>query len=1508
MKKKILSLILAFTVMATSAPISNLAVYAENFTDEEIAVSDVDAEAENGSTDDETADLEETAESEEESNSETDSSEDVEDLEEDFSDSENDTELTIEPEENKEKSEEVETDIIDGGEIDSGESQQAGSSEEYTYGDYKYTVSGDKATIIGYTGKKKEISIPDEINGHEVTTIGLEAFRECSTLEKIYIPENVIRIENDAFYNCKQLNSVKINDSVEKKLTIGCNVFSNCTSLKEIILPERVTQLGEAFISGTNITSITIPKNLQRAEGYYLYSHKGALTGADKLEEVIFEEGIKRICDQICYENKTIKKVIIPDSVEEIGSYAFVGCASLEKIELPTNLTVISDEAFNKCTALEYIDIPASVTWIGSSAFEGCTKLNSVNIENNEKNELKIYNHVFSGCQNLTELLLPERVTYLGIEFVSGTGITSIVIPKDLKGADGYELYGRYYGSLAGANKLEKVVFEEGTTTIFDKMCAGNMTITKIEIPKTVQIIKNYAFYGCTELEEISIPQNVVNIGSYAFSRCRKLSHVQMKDNKEEELEICDHVFTECLNLKELTLPKNVIYLGEKFISGTGITSIVIPKSIKRVGTEWDLQGYQGVLAGAYKLKEVIFEKGTKTIYNSICCKNTEIKKVEIPKTVKSIGSEAFRGCTGLEGIEIPESVTSIRYNAFSGCTSLTIYGYTGSYAETYASEQNIPFVSIGVAVNVEEYDYSSKLDQWLLDQGTSNAMNYLVKDMNFTNSAAVATFDSDFGSRVTEAWSNMLFRGASGWKEIFTRATSREQARDILIALLEEQSEQIELLTKVETAKKYASIFVSTFKQANWAYALDYGLSNDEVQYLAKLCTEDKIADFFVKGKYETISAYLQVGEKIPENSKVIKCIETYSKSTKLLNACSSVLDWAGALVKFEKMTAGTLKALYNIDSLWKADEMYAEMLGYIRDNCPYVPVSQAAADLYNVIQGGYVSALSYAATSINNTVSDTVIEAAVSSLIKKLPYGALINTTYHFSVGVANILFNTADTQKQRDNMRCIAYIGSYISKWMVNCRLQYLTGNTEDKQENARKTVYAYYMLLKTRMAGEQSLQSMMKSGKMAWKRAYAVSKEISETLKSNEKWLEASGVLSEISTSVVACPVNVEVRNSAGKLILTIYDGKETEGYIGDIYYSAFYNPISKDYTKIVRLPVNGGYSLKCTGTDLGVVDYYQTTISDDGGTTQQEVNNIPVQKNSQVIISENKEKQPVCTLKEGNKEIKKYIAKTSTSSNTYIPVTGIKVTQSKMSLKVGDKQRINTTISPDNASTQGIQWTSSADGIVSVNSDGVITANKKGTAVITAKAVNDNVSTKIQVTVAEKTTVYSGKFTVKLSGTTYAYNGKTQKPKVKVTYKGKVLSSKYYTVVYKNNKNIGTATVTVKGKGNYKKCSGKATFKIVLKKSTLSSLKAGKKSATVSWKTVTGSTGYQIQYSTNKNFSKSKIIKVTGAGKKSTTIKKLTSKKNYYVRVRAYKTVNKKAVYGAWSSSKKTVVK
>lgn len=166
----------------------------------------------------------------------------------------------------------------------------------------------------------------------------------------------------------------------------------------------------------------------------------------------------------------------------------------------------------------------------------------------------------------------------------------------------------------------------------------------------------------------------------------------------------------------------------------------------------------------------------------------------------------------------------------------------------------------------------------------------------------------------------------------------------------------------------------------------------------------------------------------------------------------------------------------------------------------------------------------------------------------------------------------------------------------------------------------------------------------------------------------------------------------------------------------------------------------------------------------------------------------------------------------------------------------------------------------------------------------------------------------GSLNIKLSKTTLAYNGKTQIPSITVTYKGKKLSNKYYTAKYTNNKNIGTATVTVSGKGTYKKCSGKATFKIVLRTGVISSLKAGKKYITLNWKTIVGSTGYQIQYSTSKNFAKAKTVKIAGTKKYSAIIKKLTSKKTYYVRVRAYRTANRKTVYSAWSGSKMVVVK
>ena len=137
------------------------------------------------------------------------------------------------------------------------------------------------------------------------------------------------------------------------------------------------------------------------------------------------------------------------------------------------------------------------------------------------------------------------------------------------------------------------------------------------------------------------------------------------------------------------------------------------------------------------------------------------------------------------------------------------------------------------------------------------------------------------------------------------------------------------------------------------------------------------------------------------------------------------------------------------------------------------------------------------------------------------------------------------------------------------------------------------------------------------------------------------------------------------------------------------------------------------------------------------------------------------------------------------------------------------------------------------------------------------------------------------------------------------YSGKKrLSSKYYTVSYKNNKNVGYGAVTVKGKGSYSKASGTAKFKINLKKPTFSYAKSTKrKSFTTTWKKTGGNSGWQVQYSTNKKFRSGVRTVNLKVNNTKLTIRNLKNTKNYYVRVRSYKKVGRQNWYSGWSSVK-----
>ena len=373
MKKKILSFILSVTVIATTVPVSNLAVYAGNFSNEEEVVPDMEIETESDFTDDGTADIENP--SEEETDSEIKSNDDVEDLEEEFYDSENDSELTMESETDDEESQNAEKDITADEQIDAGESQQANSAV-YISGEWEYTVSENKVTITGYTGNSPQVVIPSKIKGYVVEKIGEEAFRYCSSLESVTIPDTIKEIESLAFEDCTSLVKVIGGNNLEK---IGDLVFWGCTHLESIVLSSSIKECGAIFVGCDNLKTA------------------GPATG-DYNVKLGFTETIPNNI----FNNSNVVEVTLPDTIKMLGEKTFASCARLKKIKLPSKLESIPAETFYYCESLENITIPDTVKKIEDSAFRGCSSLKSVTIPDAVK---EIESLAFEDCTSLVKVI-----------------------------------------------------------------------------------------------------------------------------------------------------------------------------------------------------------------------------------------------------------------------------------------------------------------------------------------------------------------------------------------------------------------------------------------------------------------------------------------------------------------------------------------------------------------------------------------------------------------------------------------------------------------------------------------------------------------------------------------------------------------------------------------------------------------------------------------------------------------------------------------------------------------------------------------------------------------------------------------------------------------------------------------------------------------------------------------------------------------------------------------------
>ena len=266
---------------------------------------------------------------------------------------------------------------------------EEGEPTVYTSGDYQYILLADgTAEITRCYSKEVELTVPDTLDGHSVTSIGDRAFHGCYSLTSITLPEGLTSIGDRAFSGCFSLTGITLPDSVTE---MGINPFIGCEKLTDI----RVSPAQPVFAT---------------------------------IDGVLFNKTEKKL---ICYPYAfTASEYQVPKGILSIGDYVFSGCGSLTSITLPEGLTSIGDYAFYWCTSLMNITLPEGLTSIGDNAFSGCFALTSITLP---EGLTSIGDGAFYSCNRLTSITLPEGLTSIGDKaFCYCTRLTSITLPEGL--------------------------------------------------------------------------------------------------------------------------------------------------------------------------------------------------------------------------------------------------------------------------------------------------------------------------------------------------------------------------------------------------------------------------------------------------------------------------------------------------------------------------------------------------------------------------------------------------------------------------------------------------------------------------------------------------------------------------------------------------------------------------------------------------------------------------------------------------------------------------------------------------------------------------------------------------------------------------------------------------------------------------------------------------------------------------------------------------------------------
>ena len=632
----------------------------------------------------------------------------------------------------------------------------------------KTVIINDGVTSIGGEAFAECSSLTSVTIPNSVTSIGGYAFDFCSSLTSITIPESVTSIGESAFGLCESLTSITIPNSVT---SIEMWTFTACSSLTSVTIGNSVTSIGEqAFASCSSLTSITIPESVTSI-GHYAFGYCSSLTS-----------------------------ITIPNSVTSIGAWAFYGCSSLTSpvynahcfaymptsysgtYTIPEGIEQIAGGAFAGCSSLTSVTIPESVTSIGDYAFRGCSFLTSIT------------------CEAETPPTIGGTYTFDGI-----SKSIPVYVPcgcvEAYKAASGWSDFTNIQVLLAEYSiKVSVNDTIMGNAAVVENTACGNM----------ISATPNFGYHfvqwsdGNTENPRtLELTQDTTLTAEFAQSfsgQCGDSLYWELVDTTLHitgKGEMYDYKSNTApwkvlvSSIKVLTIAEDVTKIGyDAFDACTALVTIVW--NAKHAADAYiDGQYVYPIFSGIRsQITSFTFGEAVEYIPSYLCSGMENLTSVTIPESVTSIGYAAFYNCTSLTSVTIPNSVTSIGKYAFYGCSSLTSITIPNSVTSigdaAFSSCNNITSVTWN-AKNCNTYNFGSQVTSFEFGNEVEVVPSSLCKGMEKLTSVTIPNSVKTIGTSAFEGCARLgkislgtgleeiaanAFAGCTRLYDIYTYAT----------------------------------------------------------------------------------------------------------------------------------------------------------------------------------------------------------------------------------------------------------------------------------------------------------------------------------------------------------------------------------------------------------------------------------------------------------------------------------------------------------------------------------------------------------------------------------------------------------------------------------------------------------------------------------------------------------------------------------------------------------------